>query len=129
MLQEYDKHSTRKMISFSGFVDVFNRDKFKCSNRNLYIKRFEEAWYIWKLRTMISNFDHLSLSTRQKIASFESKDIETTIQKYFLEFKNWFITFWCNKHQFNCSSSFPANCKKTSKLSHSLEYNLYLQYF
>jgi len=78
---------------------------------------------------MIFNFDHLSLSTRRKIAYFESKDIETTIQNYYFEFKNWFVIFWCNKHQFNWSSSFPANCKKTSKLSHSLEYKFYLQYF
>jgi hypothetical protein len=123
------------MISFSGFVDVYNLDKFKVSNRNLYIKRFEEAWYIWKLRTWIFNFDHLSLSTRRKIAYFESKDIETTIQNYYLEFKNWFVIFWCNNGVIiigviiGVISSFPANCKKTSKLSHSLEYKFYFQYF
>ena len=114
------------MISFSGFVDVYNLDKCKVSNRNLYIKRFEEAWYIWKLRTWIFNFDHLPLSTRQKKAYFEPKDIETTIKNYYLEFKNWFVIFWCKQHQLNCSSSFPANCKKTSNLSNILKINLYL---
>ena len=103
-LKEYDKHLIRNATTFSGFTDVYNVDNELVCDRNLYIKRFEEAWFTWKLRTWIFR---KNCANAANLAAFNSKDIESELKKWLQQFQEIFVDFWYNAH----ISSSHGECK------------------
>jgi hypothetical protein len=100
VLKEYDKQLVRNATTFSGFTDVYNVDRELVYNRKLNIKRFEEAWFTWKLRVWIFKTNYVNAN---QAAMFDSKDIENEIKRWFPRLHETFINIWSHVHQ-NCSS-------------------------
>jgi hypothetical protein len=101
----------RNAITFSGFVDVYNIEKEKIFGRNLYIKRFEEAWFTWKLKCWFSKLNERTIQNQY----FTTIDIEKIIQINFCEFQNKFIQDWHIFHSKYCLSKNKLSCKAMRK--------------
>ena len=84
--------------------------KGKCNNRDLYIKRFEEGWFTWKIRCWLNKIEHLDKLTIQRTCCFDPNDIESRIDNYFSLFNQKFINHWHHVHGSSFSSE-NDNCK------------------
>lgn len=105
----------RNATTFSGFVDVYNIEKEKINGRNLYIKRFEEAWLSWKLKSWLFKLSYLGHSTIQQLAAFQTEYIEKIVEIYFMNFQDHFVYEWQNFHETNCSSKNKMICQSMCK--------------
>lgn len=106
----------RSAMTFSAFVDVYNLEKTKIFGRDLYIKRFEEAWFSWKIKCWLFKLDYYTPTTIEQIASFGTKDIEKVIEIYYSNFQSRFISDWQNFHNNNCFSKNQSICKSMCRI-------------
>lgn len=105
----------RNQTTFSGFVDVYNVGKEEINGRELYIKRFEEAWFTWKLKCWFWKLDHLGRKLVDEISCFETENIEKLIEIYIAYFDSKFVSDWSKFHDENCSSKNKVSCKDMCK--------------
>jgi hypothetical protein len=93
-------------------VDVYNIGKKKISNRDLYLKRFEEAWFSWKLKCWIRKLNYLGKNNVEHISSFSIGNIEKVIEIYLTNYQSNFIMYWKNIHDSSCVSKNPLMCRQ-----------------
>ena len=80
------------------------------NGRNLYVKRFEEAWFSYKLKNWIFRG---GLPNASQLSLFDAKNIETEIGIYFTQIHEAFVNYWYKHHQNHCKNH--DVCKAFSK--------------
>ena len=115
MFQEYDKHLLRNQTTFSGFVDVYNVDKQKIFDRDLYMMRFEEGRFTWKLKTWFYKLNYYSPTVVDEVSAFNVHNLEKLIEVYYSNFESAFLSHWKQFHDVNCSSKNEEVCRQMCK--------------
>lgn len=100
LLKDFDKHLVRNAVTFSGYCDAYNKDRELVLNRNLYIKRLEEAWFSYKFKKWVFRSSHLH--NLNEVAFINAKEINEKLELQFPKFQECFIKHWSSKHELFC---------------------------
>jgi hypothetical protein len=119
ILEDYDKTLARNAVTFTGFVDVFNMDRVAVNGRKLNYKRFEEAWFTWKLRKWILKYSNVT--DKLEKAAFNSKNVDNIMETFLPQISVHFVEFWGNVHSLFCRGH--ELCKSFRKFLNYLCFN------
>ena len=91
-----------------GYCDAYNKDRPLVYERNLYIKRFEEAWFSYKLKQWMfrAEFDN------SFECSIDVKNFDNEIRNYLPKIQLAFTHYWFKQHQKYCKNH--NECKSFS---------------
>ena len=103
LLNFYDQCLLAGCVGFETFATIYNncystKEKtYNVSQIQLYRKRLSEAWFTYKLRSILNNFDNF------KNYYFDAKSTEFELEKFNYSIKIYFIKKWSETHSVECT--------------------------